>query len=69
MTDRPDLLDTYFMRYEDRKMKKWMTAFALGELTAAITKGKNEALKNITRLPQRRTFIHRAMLRTFHYTK
>lgn len=52
MSDRPDLNDTYFLKYADRGMKKWMTAFALGELTAAINKGKAESSKNIPRLPQ-----------------
>ncbi|MCA5014046.1 hypothetical protein [Enterococcus sp. S22(2020)] len=52
MSDKPDLLDTYFMQYEDRKMKKWMTAFSIGELTSAIKKTKDEARKDIPRLPQ-----------------
>lgn len=47
-----DEIDTYFLRYQDRGMKKWMTAFAIGELTAAINKTKSEALKDIPRLPQ-----------------
>ncbi|MBO0471808.1 hypothetical protein JZO66_14715 [Enterococcus sp. DIV0242_7C1] len=33
-------------------MKKWMTAFSIGELTNAIKKTKDEARKDIPRLPQ-----------------
>lgn len=70
MEDRPDLSDTYFLEYEDRKMKKWMTAFALGELTVAITKGKQEAMKNIPRLPQQElTYIERCLERSIAQNK
>ncbi|MFD1901345.1 hypothetical protein [Enterococcus termitis] len=52
MSEKHELSDTYFMQYEDRKMKKWMTAFSIGELTNAINKTKNEARKDISRLRQ-----------------
>lgn len=70
MSDRPDLNDTYFLQYADRGMKKWMTAFALGELTAAINKTKAEALKDIPRLPQQNfDYIERCLERSIKQNK
>lgn len=70
MSNRPDLNDTYFLEYSDRGMKKWMTAFALGELTAAISKGKAESMKNIPRLPQQNlTYIERCLERSIKQNK
>lgn len=70
MSNRPDLNDTYFLEYSDRGMKKWMTAFALGELTAAISKTKAEALKDIPRLPQQNfDYIERCLERSIKQNK
>lgn len=70
MSDKPDLNDTYFLKYADRVMKKWMTAFALGELTAAINKVKAEAMKNIPRLPQQDLqYIERCLERSIKQNK
>lgn len=45
-------IDLYFLKYHDRGMKKWATAFSLPELTKAIHKTKDDALRDIKRLPQ-----------------
>jgi len=38
--------------YVDRGMMKWQTAFALGELTEAMSQSKEEATRALARLPQ-----------------
>ena len=42
--------------YHDRGMVKWVTAFAMEELTRSISTGKEEALKDIPILPQMNAF-------------
>lgn len=42
--------------YHDRGMIKWLTAFAMEELTKSISTGTEEALKDIPILPQMSSF-------------
>jgi hypothetical protein len=63
-------IDPYFLKYQDRGMKKWATAFSLPQLTKAIHKTKNNALRDIKRLPQQNIeHIEKCLERSIKYNK